>query len=132
MTSRHSRGRDAAHDDYDSKLDDFFRGSRRKQNKRKGRQLCGQVQEAISSALCADFDDDVLNELWVVKVEPAPTASRLMVWIAGPAGSSAELIMERVHAVAGRLRAEVAAAIHRKQVPTLMFALHDGQRGSAR
>jgi ribosome-binding factor A len=125
MTSRHSRGRDAAHDDTDP--DSFFGESRSKQTRRKDRQLCGQVQRAVSSALGANFDDDVLNELWVVKVEPAPTVSRLMIWVAGPEGSSAELILARLLGVAGALRAEVAATICRKQVPTLSFAICDGQ-----
>jgi ribosome-binding factor A len=132
MTRRHSRGREAAHADFDTDLDDFFRASRRKQNKRKSRQLCSQVQRAVTSTLGADFDDELLNALWVVKVEPAPTLSRLMIWIAGPEGSSAELILTRVLGVTGALRAEVAAAIHRKQVPTLMFAICDGRAEAAR
>ncbi len=125
MTSRHSRGRDAAHDDTDP--DFFFSESTSRQTRRKDRQLCGQVQRAVSSALCANFSDEVLNELWVVKVEPAPTVSRLMIWVAGPRGSNAELILARLMAVSGALRAEVAAAICRKQVPTLSFAICDGQ-----
>jgi ribosome-binding factor A len=125
MTSRHSRGREPAHDDTDP--DAFFSESRIRQTRRKDRQLCGQVQRAVSSALSANFNDDVLNELWVVKVEPAPTVSRLMIWVAGPRGSSAELILTRLLGVAGALRAEVAVAICRKQVPTLSFAICDGE-----
>ena len=130
MTSRHSRGRDAAHDDDDDDdmdADSFFSESHGKQIRRKDRQLCGQVQRAVGSALGANFDDEVLNELWVVKVEPAPNVSRLMIWVAGPRGSSAELILARLLGVSGALRAEVAAAICRKQVPTLSFAICDGE-----
>jgi ribosome-binding factor A len=129
MTRKHSRGLgderpDAAHDDTDP--DSFFGESRSKQSRRKDRQLCGQVQRAVSSALSSSFDDEVLTDLWVVKVEPAPTVSRLMIWVAGPQGSSAELILARLLGVAGALRAEVAQAICRKQVPTLSFAICDG------
>ena len=109
MTARYSRGRHAAHEDTDP--DFFFTESRSKRTRRKDRQLCGQVQRALGVALCASFDDEVLNELWVVKVEPAPTVARLMIWVAGPRGSSAELIMARLLRVSGALRAEVAAAI---------------------
>ncbi|HKP59659.1 MAG TPA: hypothetical protein VJV78_23205 [Polyangiales bacterium] len=84
------------------------------------------MQRALSSALGADFDDEVLQELWVVEVEPAPTVSRLMVWVAGPRGADAELILARLSGVAKALRAEVAQAIHRKQVPVLSFAICDG------
>jgi ribosome-binding factor A len=127
MTSKRTRARDSAPEDFEAGLDAFFRPSRRKQNKRKNRQLCSQVRRALSSALCADFEDTMLNELWIVKVEPAPTLSRLMVWVEGPQGSSAELIHARLLGVAGALRAEVATAIHRKQVPTLAFAVCHGR-----
>lgn len=123
MTRRDSRGGRPAHDDSDP--DRFFGEARSRQSRRKDFQLCGQVQRALSVALAADFQDEVLNELSVVRVEPAPTASRLMVWVAGPPGSSPALIMERLGQVMARLRAEVADAIHRKQVPTLCFALCD-------
>lgn len=63
----------------------------------------------------------------VVKVEPAPNVSRLLVWVAGPAGSSVEMILARLSAVSGALRAEVAAAIQRKQVPHLSFSVCDAE-----
>ena len=126
MTSRDSRGRRHAHDDTDPST--YFSSDRSRKSLRKDRQLCGQVQRALSSALGADFDDEVLQELWVVKVEPAPTVSRLMVWVAGPRGADAELILARLSGVAKALRAEVAQAIHRKQVPVLSFAICDGRQ----
>jgi ribosome-binding factor A len=125
MTSRDSRGRRHAHDDTDPRT--YFRSEDSRKFTRKDRQLCGQVQRALSSALGADFYDEVLQELWVVKVEPAPTASRLLVWVAGPKGADTELILARLSGVAKALRAEVAQAIHRKQVPTLSFAICDGE-----
>ena len=121
MTRGFSRGKPAGHDDTDT----FFDDSKRRKFSRKDRQLCGQVQRALSSALGADFDDEVLQSVWIVGVEPAPTVSRLRVWVAGPRGSNAALILRRLEGVAKALRAEVAQSIHRKQVPTLLFAISD-------
>ncbi len=125
MTRRHSRGRVAAHDGTDPDL--FFGRSRNKQSSRKDDQLCSQVRRALGEALAADFGDELLNSLWVVDVLPAPTAARLLVWVAGPPGADAQLILERVQRVAGALRTEVGAAIHRKLVPQLQFAVHVGE-----
>lgn len=122
MTKRSSRGRGAAHDRTDP--DVFFGESSRRQRARKDYQLCGQVQRALGEALAADFDDEVLNQLWVVRVEPAPTVSRLLVWVAGPPDVSPDEMIERLSRVAGALRVEVGAAIHRKRVPQLRFAVH--------
>ncbi|MDD9940874.1 MAG: ribosome-binding factor A [Myxococcales bacterium] len=127
MGKKHSRGRGAGHDRTDADL--FFGESTKKQHKRKDYQLCGQVQRALSEALLADFGDEVLNQLWVVQVDPAPTASRLLVWVAGPPGVAADVILERLQRVSGALRTEVAAAIHRKRVPHLLFAIHAGEVG---
>ncbi|MDH5674327.1 MAG: ribosome-binding factor A [Myxococcales bacterium] len=125
MPRKHSRGQRAAHDRTDPDL--FFGESKRKQNRRKDHQLCGQVQRALSEALGADFGDDVLNQLWVVRVEPAPTASRLLVWVAGPPDVAPDVIIERLGRISGLLRTEVAAAIARKRVPHLLYAIHTGE-----
>jgi ribosome-binding factor A len=111
--------------DTDTDPDLYFTESHRKRTQRKDRQLCGQVQRAIAAALGAEFHDALLQSLWVVKVEPAPTLARLLVWVCGPEDSSPELIISRLDAVSGALRAEVAASIHRKQVPSLSFAVCD-------
>jgi ribosome-binding factor A len=125
MTRRHSRGRGAAHDSADPDL--FFGTSRNKQRSRKDDQLCSQIQQALSEALAADFGDELLNSLWVVDVVPAPTAARVLVWVTGPPGVPAQLILERLQRVSGALRTEVGAAIHRKLVPHLEFAIHVGE-----
>lgn len=125
MTRRRSRDREVAQDSTDPDI--FFGDSRRKQNRRKDFQLCGQVRQAITAALSAELDDPLLSELWVVQVEPAPTASQLRVWVAlaegSPLSASPELILARLARVEGVLRGEVAAAIHRKRVPTLSYAV---------
>lgn len=127
MTRGKSRGRRPTHDD----IDTFFgESSNRKRSDRKDRQLCGQVRRALSVALAADFSDELLQALWIVDVEPAPTLARLRVWVAGPAQSDVALIIQRLDAVSGILRAEVAQAIHRKLAPSLCFAIHQGSTES--
>lgn len=87
---------------------------------RKVRQLCRQVQEAVGEAL-STLDDDVLMDVWVCDVTPAPDASRLAVLVRGPRDKPPELVKERLERVAGYLRTEVAQAITRKRAPTLTF-----------
>ena len=125
MTRRHSRGRRAAQDSTDPDL--FFGTSRNKQSSRKDDQLCSQVQLALSEALAADFGDELLNSLWVVDVVPAPTAARLLVWVAAPRGVAVQVVLERLQRVSGVLRTEVGAAINRKVVPHLQFAIYVGE-----
>lgn len=51
---------------------------------RKALQLCGQVADALRAILPA-LADEVLQNLTVVSVEPAPNSGRLLVTVAGPA-----------------------------------------------
>ena len=91
----------------------------------KAAQLCRQAMQAISLAL-ADSSDDLLRELIVVSVDPAPDASRLLVTVT-PAASSADVspveLLARLDAASGWMRREVASAITRKRAPELMFTL---------
>lgn len=88
-------------------------------------QLCRQVAEALQTAL-GDCRDEVLSGLVVTAVTPAPHAGRLQVLVAA-APSAAErdaaIVQQHFHRAAGLLRAEVAAAIHRRKTPELVFAL---------
>ena len=88
---------------------------------RKALQLCRQVQRALGYAL-ADCGDDVLGGLMVESVEPAPNEKHLMVTVSSsdPEVSPVDALA-RVHRVLGRLRSEVASAIHRRRVPELTF-----------
>ena len=47
-------------------------------NARKTRQLCAQVARTVEAVLVGELDDEVLRELIVHKVEPAPDESRLL------------------------------------------------------
>jgi ribosome-binding factor A len=89
---------------------------------RKALQLCGQVADTLALLLAGDSADDVLRDLLVETVRPAPNSSRLLVTVS-PCVPDADLdpirqALDRAH---GRLRGEIASAIHRRRVPELMF-----------
>jgi ribosome-binding factor A len=90
-------------------------------NDRKTLQLCRQVERALGWAL-GECDDELLRELLVVSVEPAPNSRRLLVSVA-PLERLANLIeiIRRLEAARGWLRSEVAAAITRRKAPELLF-----------
>ncbi|MGK3963227.1 ribosome-binding factor A [Sorangium sp. So ce118] len=118
MGKDRSRGRESARPVVDA--GSLFGGTAAGKAQRKERQLCRQVQEAVSDALAA-LQDDVLQGVWVMDVEPAPDASRLAVVVqVGPGTPPAE-VAARLEKVAGYVRAEVAGAITRKRAPTLAF-----------
>jgi ribosome-binding factor A len=104
---------------------DLLRAGARKKGGRKTLQLCGQVAEALNYAFAAVCNDDVLRELAVVTVQPAPDESRLMVTVGPslPGPYNAPEILTHLHQAIGKLRSEVAAAIHRKKVPELAFCV---------
>jgi hypothetical protein len=104
---------------------DLLREAVRKKGGRKTLQLCGQVAEALNYAFASLCNDDVLRELSVVAVQPAPDESRLLVTIAPtlPGPCDPAQILTRVHRVLGTLRSEVASSIHRKKVPDLAFCV---------
>ena len=88
----------------------------------KARQLCRQVQRALAMALAGECDDDVLRELYVADVQPAPDAGHLLVHLVVPTGVSIVDVLERIDRATPRLRATVAHAITRKRAPELSFA----------
>lgn len=92
--------------------------------KRKLRQLCRQVERALSLALGSDCHDPVLLDLAVDQVLPWPNASRLLVTVRP---TSPELSVDRTEVLAhleaqkSVLRGVVAETIHRKRTPELCF-----------
>lgn len=91
---------------------------------RKLAQLCRQVEHHLSLVL-AELDDEVLSSLTLVGVHSSPDGSRLLLSVLpdsfeGEAPSEV-LILARLAEVRGRLREEVAAAIHRRRTPSLDF-----------
>jgi ribosome-binding factor A len=92
---------------------------------RKALQLCGQIRDALAGVL-AGCSDRVLRDLTVVTVEPAPHAGRLLVTVAVPGPADAtdrSTAAEHLVRAAGWLRTEMAAAIHRRKAPELVFAV---------
>lgn len=105
---------------------DYARHSRHRQRDNKLGQLCRQVQRTVSLSLSGECHDEVLSELAVHSVMPAPDAGRLLVlvYFANPrmAVPFVELL-QRLEAVSPWLRREVARSIARKRVPELAFQL---------
>jgi ribosome-binding factor A len=99
----------------------------RKVPNRKALQLCGQVADTLALVL-GECGDDVLRDLRVVSVKPAPTSVRLLVTVARTAGATEEVdqIAGRLEGARGKLRSEIAAAVHRRKAPDLMFRVIDG------
>jgi hypothetical protein len=100
-----------------------LRRAARQQGGRKTQQLCGQVAEALNYALSGACNDDLLRDLGVVAVQPAPDEARLLVSLAPllPGPCDPGEVMVHLQQALGKLRAEVAATIHRKKVPELTF-----------
>lgn len=86
----------------------------------KAAQLCSQVREALSLSLAA-IEDEVLLDLYVLDVTPAPDAGRMRVTVGVSGGHTVEHVLIRVSRHMNVLRAEVASAIHRKKTPSLVF-----------
>jgi ribosome-binding factor A len=101
----------------------YDRRGERPAGKRKTLQLCREAERTLSAVLAGECDDDVLRELIVLSVVPAPNAGRLLITVALPSSSSApaEEVLQRLLRMAGRLRSEVAAAVSRRKVPELAF-----------
>lgn len=109
MTTEYSRGDEALFD---------------AQTRRKQEQLCRQVEERIGLVLAGEVDDPLLQDVYVAGVATAPGSGDLIVSLAFPPGVAAPPIAEvlrRIEALRSFLRAEVAAAIHRKRTPGLLF-----------
>ncbi len=86
-------------------------------------QLCSQVAQAISLTL-GDSTDPRLHDLAVQSVMPAPDGSRLLVIVVPSEGAELDSLDDILGALEGArtwLRRQVAAEIHRKRAPDLIF-----------
>lgn len=91
---------------------------------RKALQLCHQVAETLNYVLSGECDDDVLRNLYVVRVDPAPDVGQMMVTVAplDPKGAaSPDVVLARLAHATGQLRREVASSITRRKTPQLLF-----------
>ena len=93
---------------------------------RKTLQLCGQVRKTLDYVLSGETGDDLLRQLYVADVAPAPDASRLLATLA-PIDPRADLdaaaVLDKLGFVQPMLRGAVARSINRKKVPDLTFTL---------
>ncbi len=91
---------------------------------RKARQLCSQVADTLNYVLAGECDDEVLQNLCVLAVNPAPNTSRLLVTVCScvpDPNLDVVQVLERLSRATGKLRCEVAATIHRRRTPQLLF-----------
>ncbi len=90
-------------------------------DKRKLRQLCRQVERALTCAL----DDVGLSHLALTAVLPWPNSSRLLVAVQPTEDGviDRDAILDELRAAKGELRMVVAEAIHRKRTPELCFEI---------
>ncbi len=89
----------------------------------KQQQLCSQVAQTISLSL-GDSRDQRLHDLVVQSVVPAPDGSRLLVIVVPSKGVELHSLDDLLGALEGAhtwLRRQVAAEIHRKRAPDLIF-----------
>jgi ribosome-binding factor A len=105
------------------------RESARPIHNRKALQLCSQIAETLHGVLQGGCDDEVLRDLLVQSVEPAPDSTRLLVTVslspASPERRPVE-VLQHLHQAYGTLRREIAAAIHRRKTPELLFRIAGG------
>lgn len=103
---------------------DWLKGPRGpKTDRRKARQLCAQVAEALT-LLLADEPHDLLRGLDIAAVEPAPDTRQLLVTVRQMPGSDLvdpAAILTALGDASGRLRAGVASAITRRRAPMLIY-----------
>ena len=95
---------------------------------RKALLLCGEAERTLSAVLAGECGDEVLRNLVVASVKPAPTSARLLVTVyaATPMkGVDAAAVLARLERARGLLRTEVASALHRRRAPDLMFRVVD-------
>ena len=93
---------------------------------RKARQLGKQVGETLDAVLAGETGDELLRNLRVVSVVPAPDASRLLVTLRALPPVDAidpNLVHARLSNASGWLRTEAASAVTRKRAPTLAFRI---------
>jgi ribosome-binding factor A len=93
---------------------------------RKTLQLCGQIADTLNYVLSGELGDDLLRNLYVESVRPAPDASRLLVSVApldAADANRADQILQKLLIYAPRIRSEVAQSIHRRKTPELSFVV---------
>ena len=99
-------------------------GRKRKKAHHKSTQLCRQVQRTVDLILSGETGDDLLTNLRVDSVQVGIGTTCLLVTVIAdvpPDQFDPVQIENRLRAVQGLLRREVATAITRRKTPTLRF-----------
>jgi ribosome-binding factor A len=89
---------------------------------RKALLLCGQIARTLAEVL-AGCGDDILRDLLVESVTPAPNSARLLVTVRRPVDLEDNTVRARLTAALGLFRREIAAAIHRRKTPDVRFRI---------
>jgi ribosome-binding factor A len=85
--------------------------------------LCSQVADCLQLVFEGGLADEALQDSYLQGVEPFPDAATLRVTVAIPSHEDADRVRAALARASGYLRSEVAAAIHRKRAPTLVFRI---------
>ncbi len=101
-------------------IDPRFDYERKEVANRKALQLCSQVQSLLNVKL-GMCGNDILRELFVESVIPAPDSSQLLVSLHLPEDIALSAASAAIEGAAGMLRFEVGSFINRKRVPQLKF-----------
>lgn len=123
MSRRHHRSRRFTSPDRPPRVD------------RKTLQLCRQIADTLNYVLSGELNDDVLRNVYVDSVQPAPDASRLMVSVAliDPSDTTpADKVLHRLGLWSPRIRSEVAQSIHRRKTPELSYCVVRPEMPAAR
>jgi ribosome-binding factor A len=101
---------------------EFVKREQRKESNKRDRQLCAQVRRCLDLVLPEMLLRLKVSICEVQSVEPAPDTSRLRVVIRANA-AEVERVRQALDQFKGRIRAEVAQAVHRKRTPDLCFTV---------
>ena len=93
------------------------RHSHGKISNRKSLQLCRQVERVLSVLL----EGEILRDLTVQSVMPAPDSSRMLVTFIYHGPQTMADVLTALRGNYARLRAGIAASIHRRKTPELSF-----------
>jgi ribosome-binding factor A len=133
VKSRHQRGgrRPSL---VDPEFADAFAGaadhaSSRRHAEHKAQQLCRQVQRALNLALADWPGADVVGDMFIDEVTPAPDCGHLLVHVVVPPECPITEALSALRQDTPRLRSHVAMAITRKRAPELSFVPTVPQRG---
>jgi ribosome-binding factor A len=94
---------------------------------RKALQLCAQVARTLLSVF-AECGDDVLRDLVIESVTPAPNTARLLVTVRRTVPVETEVVLHHLQRARGKLRTETVAAINRRRAPDLLFQIRESMR----